>query len=138
MFDERPSTGSVTTWYVERRVEASVQDVSDALGEALRADAIETETGVPIDSIRHGRPGQARGFTSRLRVGKLTRPIAIGVEVEPWSRSVAMLGIRPERLPAERVADRYFAAATALLEDVERCIADRLDEPTPTEVRRAS
>lgn len=138
MFDERPSTGSVTTWYVERRVAASEHDVTGALGEALRDDAVETETRVPVDSIRHGRPGQARGFTSRLRVGKLTRPIAIEVEVQPWSRGVSALGIRPERRPAERVADRYFAAAMALLEDVERCIADRLDVPTPTEVRRAS
>jgi hypothetical protein len=138
MFDERPSTGTVTTWYVERRVEAPEQDVSGALGEALRADDVRTETRVPIDSVRHGRPGQARGFSSRLRVGKLARPIAIEVEVEPWSRDVSVLGIRPERRPAERVADRYFAAAALLLEDVERCIADRLDEPTPAEVRRAS
>jgi hypothetical protein len=138
MFDERPSTGTVTTWYVERRVEAPEQDVSGALGEALRADDVRTETRVPIDSIRHGRPGQARGFASRLRIGKLTRPIAVQVEVEPWSRDVSVLGIRPGRPLTERVADRYFAAATALLEDVARCIADRLDEPTSTEVRRAS
>jgi hypothetical protein len=138
MFDERLSTGSVTTWYVERRVAASEHDVTGALGEALRADAVDAETHAPIHTIRHGRPGAARGFTSRLRLGRLARPIAIEVEVEPWSRGESVLGVRPERRPAERVAKRYFAAATALLADVERCIAGRLDVPTPTEVRRAS
>ncbi len=98
MFDERPSTGTVTTWYVERRVVASEHDVTGALGEALRADEVEPETGAPIDSVRHGRPGAARGFTSRLRVGKLRRPIGVEVEVEPWSQGVAVLG-GPSRTP---------------------------------------
>ena len=138
MFDERPSTGTVTTWYVERRVAVSEHDVTRALGEALRAEEVEPETGVPIDAVRHGRPGAARGFTSRLRVGRLRRPIGVEVEVEPWSQGVAVLGVRPERRPSERVAHRYFAAAIALLADVERCIAGRLDIPTPAEVRRAS
>ena len=104
MFDERPSTGTVTTWYVERRVAVSEHDVTRALGEALRADEVEPETGAPIDAVRHGRPGAARGFTSRLRVGRLRRPIGVEVEVEPWSPGVAVLGVRPERRPSERVA----------------------------------
>ena len=55
MFDERPSTGTVTTWYVERRVAASEHDVTGALGEALarrRGRARDRRT----DRLRPARP----------------------------------------------------------------------------------
>ena len=139
MFDERPTTGSVTTWYVERRVAGSEHDVTGALGEALRGDGVEPETRAPVDAVRHGRPGAARGFTSRLRLGRLTRPIAIEVEVEPWS-----LGrVRARGAPRTPPGCTGRASATSrprprCSPSVERCIADRLDVRTPAEVRRAS
>lgn len=130
-----------TGWYVARRIPVSHTDATHALGEALRIDAVAPETGavVAIGDVRHTRPGEARGFSGRLRLSRLTRPTPVEVEVEPWSSQESVLGIRPVRRPPAYFPDRYFERALALLADLEKCVCDRVAvEPERPEVRWAS
>jgi hypothetical protein len=141
MFHElAPTLG--TSWYVARRIPVAHDDAMHALGDALRNDAIVPATDVvTIGDVRHTRPGEARGFSGRLRVGRFVPPISVEVEVElePWSGSETVLGVRPARRPPSPLrAARYFDQALDLLADLETCVRDRITVPTAAEVRRAS
>jgi hypothetical protein len=130
-----------TDWYVARRISIAPPDATHALGEALRTDAVEPATGsvVSIREVRHTRPGEARGFSGRLRLGPLAPAMPVEVEIEPWSRSESVLGIRPMRRVPIFHPDRYFDRALVLLADLETCVRDRVSVVAELpEVRRAS
>ena len=134
-------TRAVTSWHVARRVPVPHADATRALGEALRTGAIApgTVADVTVDTVRHTRPGEARGFTGRLRLGRVLGVIRVEVEVEPWSRTESALGVRPARLPPNNRVDRYFERAIALLDGLETCLLERtVVLPARAEVPRAS
>jgi hypothetical protein len=135
---EAPSVAAPVTWYVERRISPTYADATRALGMALRVSSVEPAVGLRVRAVRHSRPGEASGFSSRLRLGRLGRTIPIEIEVEPWSRQESVLGVRPARPPAVHLRSRYVAAATAALAAVDRCITQLLVVPDLQQVRRAS
>ena len=89
------------------------------------------------------RPARPAGRGPRLRQPAAGREAPSTDRRRGRGRTVVARRSRPRRSVPNAARpnasrDRYFAAATALLADVERCIAGRLDVPMPTEVRRAS
>jgi hypothetical protein len=127
-------------WHVSRRIPAPYADAVQALGDALRTDPLLLSLGpdVVVSGVRYLRPGEARGFTGRLRLGSVHGATRIEVQVEEWSERESALGLRPIRRAPRVRADRYFARAVALLADLERCVVDRVSTPDQREIRRAS
>jgi hypothetical protein len=127
-------------WHVSRRIPARYVDAVQALGDALRADPLLLSLGpdVVVGGVRYLRPGEARGFTARLRLGPVHGATRVEVQVEPWSHGESALGLRPTRRAPRARADRYFVRALALLADLEQCVLDRVSVPEQREVRRAS
>ena len=136
-----PTTTAIDPgWYVGRRIAASPAEALQALGDALRADPLMLSMGpdLAVDGVRHRRPGEARGFTGRLRLGPLLGTTRIEVEVEAWSRAESVLSLRPTRRAPRHRADRYFERSVALLGALEAHLLERIVAPEPLEVRRAS
>lgn len=141
MFQDPSTTRANMSWHVARRVAVPHGDATHALGEAVRTGAIGPGTiaDVTVDSVHHTRPGEARGFTGRLRLDRVFGVIRVEVEVEPWSRSESALGVRPARRPPVYRGDRYFERAIALLGGLETCLLERIVVlPDREEVSRAS
>ncbi|HEY8216331.1 MAG TPA: hypothetical protein VIH82_04295 [Acidimicrobiia bacterium] len=139
MMHVEPTTPA-PTWYASRRVPASVTEVRQALGDALRADPLLLSLGPDsaIDAVHSLWPDDARGFTARLRLGTVLGTTGVEIEVEPWSREESVLGLRPVRRAPVRRAARYFDRVFALLDALEACLLERIVTSEPLEVRRAS
>jgi hypothetical protein len=135
-------TPAAPSWYVARRIPMSPTDATRALGETLRAGAVAPgrAADIAVDGVHHTRPGEARGFTGRLRLGRaLTPTIRVEIEVEPWSWSESVLGVRPMRRPPRFRADRYFRRVLSLLDGLEADMVERVGAPAArAEIRRAS
>jgi hypothetical protein len=141
MQDDPTITRADTSWYMSRRIPATRADATRALGETLRTGslALGPVPAVVVDDVRHTRPGAASGFTGRLRLGGVFGTTPVEVEVEAWSDSESMLGIRPARRPPRLRADRYFDSALALLDGLETHLLEHVVVPPErNEVRRAS
>ena len=143
MFEEHGTFENATVWdtgwYVARRIAVPCGSASHALGEVLRTGALPDRAPVVVDTVRHGRPGEARGFTGRLHLRGLHPSVPVEVELEPWSTTDAVLGLRPARRPPTRRADRYFESAIGVLADLESAVLARvMPAPSSFEVRRAS
>ena len=133
-------TPTEPSWYVSRRIPVPTGDATRALGAALRADVLPgaMDPTLAIDGVRYLRPGEVRGFTGRLDLGRLRGTARVEVQVEPWSRSESAIGVRPiGRVPRAR-ADRYFQRAIALIGSLESVTRAWAASPAPVEVRRAS
>lgn len=143
MFEEHgtfeDATVRDTGWYVARRIAVPCGSASHALGEVLRTGGMPDRAPVVVNSVRHGRPGEARGFTGRLRLRGLRPSVPVEVELEPSSTADAVFGLRPARRPPTWRADRYFESALGVLADLETAVLARvMPALLPVEVRRAS
>jgi len=141
MRDRDLPSDEATSWYVARRISLPHDDAVHALGDLLRSgpSTVAPIPGVAVDGVHHTRPGEARGFSGRLRLGPVLGAVRVEVEVEPWSRSESVIGLRPaRRVPAQR-ANRYFARALSALDVVAgHLLARASTAPEQSEMRRAS
>ena len=113
---------TVCTWYVSRRVRlpldvaaATLDRVLDRPGPVAHDDTTRfgmTSATVAVTPL----PGTARRRHGSLRVDHWPAPIAVELELEPWSASHSALGLRPRRRPPRRRAHRYWASAARALE----------------------
>jgi hypothetical protein len=138
----------VISWYIARRVDATVEAVAtslDRLGEDDLLD-ITTDAGrltlapVPLAFTPYaGAP--RRRLRGRLAPMGAARAVPVEVEVSGWSHRSAQLGLRPSgRLPRGRRATAYFDTATAALSALGARVAERLPVRAfePDRLERAS
>src|ERR1700724_3646145 len=110
-----------STWFVSRRVRLPLAAAATALDELVEQRRRDTTSGsIPLTSGLEVWPavalsGQARCLGARLRLGGLTRPLRVELELGPWSRTESEVGIRPARRPRPAGAERYWAGASAAL-----------------------
>jgi len=116
---------SVPTWHVSRPLPMPAADAALALDLLLREGAIRCEPGgsalrpvlIAVNGSRRYRP--VRRLRGLLRLGGLAGAVRVEVQLDPWSYGRSELGVRPAaRPPLAWRATRYFAAVTALLDDL--------------------
>jgi hypothetical protein len=131
-------------WYVSRRVELPLGDAADALDELLSRSSPGTgrtrgrlPSAVAVRPVT-ALPGIGRRLRGLLSVRGLGGPIPVELELVAWSRARSEIGLRPARRPPRFRPERYFAAATAVLRDLERELPLIADAERGRPARRAS
>ena len=140
MHDDLLTAATRTSWYVSRRVPLTHDETTRALGDLLRssADADVLAGDVVVERVLHARPGEARGFLGRLRLGGALGTTRVEVEVEPWSRTDSTIAVRPRRRAPRQRAARYFDRAFLLLRQLEAHLLASAITSERVEMRRAS
>ena len=110
------------TWYVSRRVELPLDVATTALDRFLAEHGRQSDR----PTVRLGAaaatmaitpvPGPTRRRHASLRLDRWSPPVAVELELEPWSSRRSALGIRPRRRPPTRRARQYWSTAAAVLE----------------------
>ena len=135
---------TVCTWYVSRRVKLPLDVAATTLDRVIGrrrpwADDDATRLGltsatVPVPPL----PGTARRRHGALRMDPWPAPIAVELELEPWSSSHSTIGLRPRRRPPRWRAHRYWASAASTLERLDAELIAAAPRAGWVPVRRAS
>lgn len=150
---DRDRTGVLPTLYVARPLDLpplTAQAAFDAQGDRLpRKDslagwAIETESselrifGSGVVA-RHGPACALRRVDGQLHWGRKRRPIAIELEVVPWSDTRCQIGIRPRgrQVPMTDglARRRYFALASNAAQGLACALESQVEEWMATQLR---
>ncbi|HEV3450625.1 MAG TPA: hypothetical protein VG869_05410 [Acidimicrobiia bacterium] len=113
---------SPITWYVSRRVELPVEVAAPALDRIFdthdrEADRPSAPLGVGAATVATTPSlGPTRRCNGSLRLDRWSLPVAVELELEPWSSLQSAIGIRPRRRPPTRRARRYWSRASTILE----------------------
>jgi hypothetical protein len=129
----------VISWYVARRVDASVDLAAttlDHLGEERALDVVTDAGALTLEPVPlaftpfWGAP--RRRLRGRLSPARQRLPVPVEVELTAWSQASAELGLRPTgRLPHGRRSVGYFDCALASMAE----LGNRLAARTPVRVR---
>lgn len=110
------------TWHVSRRVALPLDVAAATLDRVLdrpapSADPDATTRGLTSATVAvTPLPGTVRRWHGALRVAPWPTPIAVELELEPWSASQSSLGLRPRRRPPRWRAGWYWESAVSALE----------------------
>jgi hypothetical protein len=131
-------------WYVSRRVELPIGRAAEALDELLRQsphDARRKRTQLPGSlAVKPviALPGRGRRLRGLLSLRGLGGLVPVELELAAWSRHRSEIGVRPAGRPPRSRPERYFAAATAALRDLERELSLIAGAERRSPARRAS
>ena len=131
------------SWCVTRHVALVPPVAAGTLTQLLDArrgpapdDAAQLDGGLVVAPAR--ATGPLRTFAGRLSLRRWRRPLAVELELGPWSRTAAELRLRPRRPPALGLADAYWQASATALERLRADLLARAPAGPARQLRCAS
>ncbi len=122
------------TWYVSKRVDAPARAVVTSFDRKIADLGVVAAGGAELRVSPGDAPvGIPRAGPDRRRVGAQLRlpgwlpvRVAVELEVEPWSRHLCELAMRPARARIMPDPDRYGRAAALVLEALRDILEDEM------------